>query len=143
MSFSEIPIFEMNRKVKKLYKCVLVKESESIAASCFSILYLYFRSKWKKQGQKSLRKKLYAPPIFLLIFLLNFCLSKKEESPFKGLFVGSPLLLLLSSCYLIKWKLFYFEMTFRNPLMPLLTFCCTTIVLQISLASPLPSPPYC
>ena len=72
----------MNRKVKKLYKCVLVKESESIATSCVSILYLYFRSKWKKQGQKSLQKKLYAPPIFLLIFLLNFCLSKKEESPF-------------------------------------------------------------
>ena len=135
MSFSDIPIFEMNHRIKKLYKSVLVKESESIAASCFSILYLYFRSKWKKQGQKSLRKKLYAPPIFLLILLLK----EGRES----LFVGSPLLLLLSSCYLIKWKLFYFEMTFRNPLMPLRTFCCTTIVLQISLASPLPSPPYC
>ena len=133
MSFSEIPIFEMNRKIKKLYKCVLVKESESIATSCFSILYLYFRSKWKKQGQKSLRKKNYAPPIFS---------SSTYVSQRETLFVGSPTHLLLSS-YLIKWKLFYFEMTFRNPLMPLLTFCCTTIVLQISLASPLPSPPYC
>ena len=32
----------------------------------------------EKTGSEKFAKKLYAPPIFLL----NFCLSKKEESPF-------------------------------------------------------------
>ena len=128
MSFSEIPIFEMNRKIKKLYKSVLVKESESIATPLS-----LFQKQMEKTGSEKFAKKTIRTPNFP-----SQLLSLKEGR--ESLFVGSPLLLLLSSCYLIKWKLFYFEMTFRNPLMPLLTFCCTTIVLQISLASPLPSP---
>ena len=108
----------MNRKIKKLYKCVLVKESESIAASCFSILYLYFRSKWKKQGQKSLRKN-YTHPQFSSSSSFSTSVSQRRKRvPFCWF---STTILLLSSCYLIKWKLFYFEMTFRNPLMPLAT----------------------